>query len=122
MWLISVRSPAPPSLATLTPFHRGPPLTDRPLESLPYLPVLTRFAIVRAVFLFVPKLCSRIDLPSAVGLLIAGVLLGPSGLKVVPQNSQLAEFFAELEIDIEQFTQTHKQSMIFGGMTSACLC
>ncbi len=99
-----------------------------PLESLPYLPVLTRFAIALAVFLFVPKLCARIGLPSAVGLLMAGVLLGPSGVRVAPQNSEIAEFFAEigklllmffagLEIDIEQFTRTRNRSMIFGWMT-----
>lgn len=103
-------------------------MTDISLESLPHLSGLTRFAIALAAFLFVPKICSRIGLPSAVGLLGAGILLGPTGLKVAPENSHVAAFFAEigklllmffagLEIDIEQFTRTRNRSMLFGGLT-----
>jgi Kef-type K+ transport system membrane component KefB len=103
-------------------------MIDTFTESLTHLPLLTRFAIALAVFLFVPKLCARVGLPSAVGLLAAGVLFGPSGLHVAPENPAVAEFFAEigklllmffagLEIDIEQFTRTRNRSMIFGGLT-----
>src|SRR5437867_2599717 len=52
------------------------------LQALTDLPTLTRFAIALAVFLFVPRLCERLRLPSAVGLLAAGVFLGPSGVAV----------------------------------------
>src|SRR5438034_1136474 len=69
---------------------------DTFLKTLTSLPTLTRFAIALAVFLFVPRLCQRIRLPSAVGLLTAGVLLGPSVLAVTPRNPPVAAFFSEI--------------------------
>jgi len=101
---------------------------DTFLKTLTSLPTLTRFAIALAVFLFVPRLCQRIRLPSAVGLLTAGVLLGPSVLAVTPRNPPVAAFFSEigklllmffagLEIDVPQFTRTRGRSMIFGTLT-----
>ena len=101
---------------------------DTFLKTLTSLPTLTRFAIALAVFLFVPRLCQRIRLPSAVGLLTAGVLLGPSVLAVTPRNPPVAAFFSEigklllmffagLEIDVAQFTRTRGRSMIFGTLT-----
>lgn len=97
-------------------------------ESLTHLSELTRFAIALSVFLFVPKLCARIGVPSAVGLLAAGVCFGPAGLRIAPQDPQVAHFFSEigklllmffagLEIDIEQFQRTKHKSMIFGSLT-----
>ena len=100
------------------------------LESLTQLPTMTRFAIALAVFLFVPKLCQRLGLPSMVGLLAAGVVFGPSVLAVAPKNPQVAAFFSEigklllmffagLEIDITQFNRTRNRSMAFGVLTFA---
>lgn len=97
-------------------------------ESLTQLSGLTRFAIALAIFLFVPKLCARIGLPSAVGLLMAGVCFGPTGLRIAPEEPKVAHFFAEigklllmffagLEIDLELFRRTRNRSMIFGGLT-----
>ncbi len=43
------------------------------LDSLSHFPLLSRFAIWLAVCLFVPRLCQRVRLPAAVGLLLAGV-------------------------------------------------
>jgi Kef-type K+ transport system membrane component KefB len=71
-------------------------MVDTFFETLTHLPTLTRFAIALAVFLFVPKLCERIRLPAAVGLLAAGVLLGPSGLAVAPKSPPVTAFFSEI--------------------------
>ena len=100
------------------------------LESLTHLSTLARFALALAVFLFVPKLCQRYGLPSMVGLLAAGVVLGPSMLAVAPKNPQVAAFFSDigklllmffagLEIDITQFNRTRNRSMVFGMLTFA---
>lgn len=105
-------------------------MVDSFLESLTHLPSLTRFAIALAVFLFVPKWCAKAGLPSAVGLLAAGVLFGPSGLAVAPKNPPVAAFFSEigklllmffagLEIDIRQFNRTRNRSLVFGVLTFA---
>src|SRR6516164_11643663 len=92
------------------------------------LPILVRFALVMVIFLLIPPLCRRVRLPACVGLLIAGVALGPSGLRTLPQSAPVAEFFAEIgrlllmffagaEIDLSQFRRTGKRSMVFGGLT-----
>jgi Kef-type K+ transport system membrane component KefB len=93
-----------------------------------HLPLLVRFAIVMAIFLIVPPLCRRIRMPPGVGLLFAGVALGPSGLGTVPDAAPVAGFFAEigklllmffagLEIDLTQFRRTGKRSVVFGALT-----
>jgi Kef-type K+ transport system membrane component KefB len=110
--------------------------THSPGEAMPdpsqaivlQLPLLVRFAIVMAIFLFVPPLCGRARIPPGVGLLLAGVALGPSGLGTLPNAAPVAEFFAEigklllmffagLEIDLSQFRRTGKRSLIFGALT-----
>ena len=92
------------------------------------LPLLVRFAIIMAIFLLIPPLCRRVRIPAAVGLLLAGVALGPSGLHTLPQAAPVAEFFAEigklllmffagLEIDLSQFQRTGRRSLVFGVLT-----
>jgi Kef-type K+ transport system membrane component KefB len=93
-----------------------------------HLPLLVRFALVLAIFLLVPPLCRRVRIPSVVGLLFAGVALGPSGLHTLPNAAPVAEFFAEigklllmffagLEIDLSQFRRTGGRSLVFGVLT-----
>src|SRR6516164_872106 len=99
-----------------------------PQEPLVQLPLLVRFALVLAIFLLIPPLCRRVRMPPGVGLLFAGVALGPSGLRTLPGAAPVAEFFAEigklllmffagLEIDLSQFRRTGKRSLAFGGLT-----
>jgi Kef-type K+ transport system membrane component KefB len=65
-----------------------------------------------------------------VGLLLAGVALGPSGLHTLPNAAPVAEFFGEigklllmffagLEIDLSQFRRTGGRSLVFGFLTFA---
>jgi Kef-type K+ transport system membrane component KefB len=67
-------------------------------------------------------------MPPAVGLLLAGVALGPSGLHTLPNAAPVAEFFAEigklllmffagLEIDLSQLRRTGTRSLVFGLLT-----
>jgi Kef-type K+ transport system membrane component KefB len=97
-------------------------------ETLVHLPLLVRFALVLAIFLLTPPLCRRLRIPPAVGLLLAGIALGPSGLHTLPNAAPVAEFFAEigvlllmffagLEIDLSQFRRTGLRSLIFGLLT-----
>jgi len=97
-------------------------------EPLVHLPLLVRFALVLAIFLLVPPASQRIRLPAAVGLILAGIALGPSGLHTLPNAAPIAEFFAEvgilllmffagLEIDLSQFRRTGGRSLIFGVLT-----
>jgi Kef-type K+ transport system membrane component KefB len=67
-------------------------------------------------------------MPPAVGLLLAGVALGPSGLGTLPNAAPVAAFFAAigvlllmffagLEIDLSQFRRTGGRSLVFGSLT-----
>src|SRR5262245_48184821 len=100
-------------------------MVDQILEALAHLPPLARFAIALIIFLTTPALCQRVRLPAVVGLLAAGVVVGPSGLHVAPKHSEVANFFAEigklllmffagLEIDLTQFQKVRNRSLGFG--------
>src|SRR6516164_4159010 len=97
-------------------------------EPLVHLPLLVRFALVLAIFLLVPPFCRRLRIPPGVGLLFAGVALGPSGLHTLPNAAPVAAFFAEigklllmffagLEIELSQFRRTGGRSLVFGFLT-----
>src|SRR6516164_8289362 len=103
-------------------------MVDPAQEPVVHLPLLVRFAIVMAIFLFIPPICRRVRIPPGVGLLLAGVALGPSGLHTLPNAAPVAMFFAEigklllmffagLEIDLAQFRRTGRRSLAFGGLT-----
>jgi Kef-type K+ transport system membrane component KefB len=97
-------------------------------DTLVHLPLLVRCAIIMAIFLLIPPLCRRFHMPAVVGLLLAGVALGPSGLHALPKADPVADFFAEvgklllmffagLEIDMSQFQRTARRSLAFGLLT-----
>jgi Kef-type K+ transport system membrane component KefB len=103
-------------------------MQDPAQEPIVHLPLLVRFALVLSIFLLIPPLCRRLRIPPGVGLLLAGVALGPSGLHTLPHAAPVAEFFAEvgklllmffagLEIDLSQFRRTGARSLVFGLLT-----
>jgi Kef-type K+ transport system membrane component KefB len=105
-------------------------MPDPSQEPLVHLPLLVRFALILTIFWLIPPLCRRVRIPAAVGLLLAGVALGPSGLHTLPNAAPVAEFFAEigklllmffagLEIDLSQFRRTGARSLLFGSLTVA---
>jgi Kef-type K+ transport system membrane component KefB len=97
-------------------------------DTIVHLPLLARFAIVLAILLLIPPLCRRLRIPAGVGLLLAGVALGPSGLGTLPNAAPVARFFGEIgilllmffagmEIDLSQFQRTGLRSLAFGSLT-----
>jgi Kef-type K+ transport system membrane component KefB len=100
-------------------------MLDSIFESMTNLPPLARFAIALIIFLLVPALCRRLRIPAVVGLLAAGVAIGPSGLQIAPKHGEVADFFADvgklllmffagLEIDMTQFRRVQNRAMAFG--------
>jgi Kef-type K+ transport system membrane component KefB/nucleotide-binding universal stress UspA family protein len=92
-------------------------------------PIFT-FVLLLAIILLVPPIFERIKLPGLVGLLVAGVIFGSSGLGLLDGKSEtmilLADigkiylmFVAGLEIDLEQFRRTKNRSIGFGFATFA---
>lgn len=89
---------------------------------------IVSFAVLLAVILLVPPLFERLRLPGLVGLLVAGVALGPNGLKLFDNTSATMSllsdiglvylmFVAGLEVELEQFQQTKLKSIGFGNYT-----
>ncbi len=85
------------------------------------------FAILLVVILVVPILFERLRLPGLVGLLAAGVVLGPHALNLLQNESPTMKllsdiglvylmFVAGLEIDMEQFRKTKYRSMGYGSL------
>jgi Kef-type K+ transport system membrane component KefB/nucleotide-binding universal stress UspA family protein len=86
------------------------------------------FTILLLVILTVPPLFERLRLPGLVGLLVAGVILGQNGLKLLDSESETIKllsdigkvylmFVAGLEIDLGQFKKTRNRSIGFGIFT-----
>ncbi|MCC5608583.1 cation:proton antiporter [Nostoc sp. CHAB 5834] len=97
------------------------------LNSLTESPIVA-FTILLTVIFTVPPIFERLRLPGLVGLLVAGILLGQNGLKLLNHESEtinlLSEigklylmFVAGLEIDLEQFRKTRNRSIGFGILT-----
>jgi Kef-type K+ transport system membrane component KefB len=93
------------------------------------LPNLAKFAIGLAIIGGVPPLSRRLKIPGVVGLLLAGVIVGPHGLRIFGDHHPVAEFFAELgklllmfcaglEIDLDLFRRAKNRSIIFGILTT----
>lgn len=94
-------------------------LTDSPIIA---------FTILLTVIFTVPPIFERLRIPGLVGLLVAGVVLGQNGLKLLDSNSETVRllsdigkvylmFVAGLEIDLGQFRKTKNRSIGFGTLT-----
>ncbi len=93
------------------------------------LPTLAKAAVAMAIIVGVPPLCRRVRLPTVVGLLLSGVVIGPYGLDIFFKNTPVADFFADLgklmlmffaglEIDLALFRRARNKAMIFGTITT----
>lgn len=100
---------------------------DQILNSLQITP-LVGFTVLLLVILTVPPIFERIRLPGLVGLLVAGVILGPEGLGFISKESEAMKllsdigkiylmFVAGLEIDLSDFRKTRDRSLGFGLAT-----
>lgn len=98
--------------------------TSQVLDREPIFPL----AILLVVILVVPTLFERLRLPGLVGLLAAGVVLGPHGWNILQTNSQIMNWLSDigliylmfvigLEVDIRQFHRIKNRSFGFGLFT-----
>ncbi|GBE90370.1 cation:proton antiporter [Nostoc cycadae] len=97
------------------------------LQTLAESPIVA-FTILLTVIFTVPPIFEKLRLPGLVGLLVAGVILGENGLKLLNSESDTIKllsdigkiylmFVAGLEIDLEQFRKTKNRSIGFGILT-----
>lgn len=89
-------------------------------------PVLV-FSLLLLIILLSPILLRKINIPGIIGLIIAGVLIGPHGLYILEKNSALdlfstigllyIMFIAGLELDLNEFKAHKNKSLLFGFFT-----
>ena len=89
-------------------------------------PVLI-FFIVLSIILFAPILLNRFRIPHIIGLIIAGIIIGPHGLNLLARDSSFEifgqvgilylMFLAGIEMDIFSLLRNRKPGTIFGLFT-----
>lgn len=89
-------------------------------------PVLT-FALVMGIILIAPLVVQRLRIPDVIGLIVAGVIVGPHALGVLDRNDTIVLlgtvgllyilFSAGLEMDLNQFRRYRTHSLIFGTIS-----
>jgi len=98
-------------------------------EHVASLSPLSRFTVALAAILVVPPICRRVKLPSVVGLLVAGIFLGPFVLDIFGKDRPIADFMADLgklllmfyaglDVDLALFHQSQRKVTIFGLITT----
>lgn len=85
------------------------------------------FGLTLAVILIVPLLFQRIRIPGLIGLILAGVVLGPHAFGLIHDESIVQPigsmgllylmFLAGLEVDMYRFRKEKHNSFVFGGIT-----
>ncbi|HPN68919.1 MAG TPA: cation:proton antiporter [Saprospiraceae bacterium] len=89
-------------------------------------PVLI-FSLILFIILLSPILLKRLNIPGIIGLIIAGVAIGPHGFNILAKNSAVdlfstigllyIMFIAGLELDMNEFKSNRNKSLLFGLFT-----
>jgi hypothetical protein len=93
------------------------------------LPMLAKFALGMVMLVAIPRICRRLHVPAAVGLLLGGVIIGPYVLGIFSTDRPIADFMAELgklllmffaglDIDLALFRRARNRSITFGIATT----
>lgn len=98
---------------------------------LAHIPLVTEpvqiFFIVLAIILFAPLLLNRLRIPHIIGMIAAGVLIGPYGLDILDRDTSFnifgqvgllyLMFLAGLEIDMYHLRLNLRKGLLFGVLT-----
>jgi Kef-type K+ transport system membrane component KefB len=95
--------------------------------SLPFSNPVIIFSLVLFIILFAPILFNKIRVPHIIGLILAGIIIGPYGFNLLLRDSSIVlfgtvgliyiMFTAGLEIDLEEFRKNRVKSFVFGFFT-----
>lgn len=87
------------------------------------------FATLAALLLVAPLVAERLRLPGVIGLVLAGLVVGPEGLGLLSRSGTVEQlggfgllylmFLAALELDLEELTSNRRPTAIFGVFTFA---
>ncbi|MBR1808524.1 MAG: cation:proton antiporter [Paludibacteraceae bacterium] len=94
--------------------------------------MLLNLTVILLVILLVPLICKPLRLPSIVGYIVVGILLGPYGIGLVSDSSTMQMFgsagmiylmfLSGIEIDLGDFRRSFLKSMLFGILTFLIPC
>ena len=98
--------------------------------TLPFTNPVLVFGIVLLIIFAAPLLLRRLNVPSVIGLILAGVLIGPHGLNWIDNANAGIELFSTigllyimfivgLELDLNEFSRNRNKSLGFGFFTFA---
>jgi Kef-type K+ transport system membrane component KefB/nucleotide-binding universal stress UspA family protein len=95
--------------------------------SLPLKNPVLLFSLILFIILFAPILLNKFKIPHLIGLIIAGVIIGPNGLNLMLRDSSIIlfgtvgllyiMFLAGLDIDLAEFKKNSAKSLVFGVYT-----
>ena len=96
-------------------------------HELPLTDPVLKFLLILVIILSAPLLLNKLKIPHLLGLIIAGAIIGPNGLKLVLRDSSIIlsgtagllyiMFLAGLEIDMGDFKKNSGRSFVFGMYT-----
>ena len=97
---------------------------------LPFKPIndpVAVFLLILAIMLVAPLLFEKLRLPGIVGLILAGVIVGPEGLGLLERDENIIllgtvgllflMFMAGLETSLDDFKENGKKAVVFGLAT-----
>ncbi|WP_236652719.1 cation:proton antiporter [Chitinophaga vietnamensis] len=94
--------------------------------SLPLKDPVPIFSLVLFIILLAPIILRKFRIPSIIGLILAGMLIGDHGFKIIEKGSidlfgkaglLYIMFLAGLELDMTEFRKNRYRSMVFGAFT-----
>jgi len=95
--------------------------------SLPFHDPILVFSIILFIILLTPLLLDKIKVPQIIGLIIAGIIVGPNGFNLLMRNDSVVlfgtvgllyiMFLSGLEIDLNEFKKNKYKSAVFGAYT-----
>lgn len=96
--------------------------------SLPFTNPVLVFATLLLIIFVAPIVLRRLNVPSVIGLILAGVLIGPHGLNWIDNANAGVEMFSTigllyimfivgLELDLNEFSKNKNKSLGFGFYT-----
>jgi Kef-type K+ transport system membrane component KefB len=106
---------------------------DKVIENLqhifqtPFQSSVLVFTLILLIILVAPLMFRKIKIPGIIGLILAGVIIGPHGLNIIAKNSAIdlfstigllyIMFLAGLELDLKGFAKYKHKSLVFGFFT-----
>ena len=96
-------------------------------DHIPFTNPVLILSLVLLIILFSPIIFKKFGIPGIIGLILAGVIIGPNTLHIIEKTTSFdlfsktgllyIMFLAGLEIDMQEFKQNRSKSLVFGVFT-----